>query len=105
MEGQEIYKVVWPRSAGSGAGGGFLARRAATLQGAVVAELWDYVFRGNEIFQALERELSARYPGIKFVHYDVFGNIHGGDEGRVLESLREKFDRNHCTAVIVGVGC
>ncbi len=59
-----------------------LARRLDTLEGKTVAQLWDYIFRGDEIFPLLEEGLPERYPGVKFIRYDVFGSTHGGDEHR-----------------------
>ena len=74
-----IDDVVWPRSAR-----GVQARRPAprldTLDGARIAFLWDYLFRGDELFPVLERALRERFPSCDIVGYDVFGNLHGVDE-------------------------
>ncbi len=43
--------------------------------------MWDYLFRGDEIFPVLETELVERFPDVEIVGYDVFGNTHGADEG------------------------
>ena len=98
------YVVVWPRGKRT-AESIHLARRLDTLEGKTVAELWDWLFRGNEIFPAIEKELVKRYPGIKFVDYEVFGSIHGGEEREMLDSLRDKLRQNKCDAVISGIGC
>ena len=41
-----------------------LAKRLDTLDGKTIAWVWDYVFRGNEVFEQLEESLrAARPPG------------------------------------------
>ena len=82
-----------------------MAPRLDTLEGKTVCELWDWIFRGDEIFPMIENELAKRYPGIKFVSYDVMGNIHGGEEAKVIAALRDKLTQNKCDAVISGLGC
>ena len=61
------YDVLWPRSQKT-AELIALAERPSTLAGAKVAFLWDYLFRGDEIFPVLQRELTARFPGVRFIH-------------------------------------
>ena len=99
-----IYEVVWPcdkrvikitR----------LAKRHNTLKGKTVCELWDYLFRGDKIFQVLEKELKERYPGIKFVNYSEFGSTHGGEEKRTVAALPVRLKEKGCDAVISSVGC
>jgi len=104
MNDSSAYEVVWPR------GKMFeisakLAKRLDTLEGKVVCELWDWIFKGDLVFEVFERELAKRYPGIQFVSWKEFGEIHGADEKEVLESLPEKLKKFNCDAVICGVGC
>ena len=40
-----------------------LAPRVDTLEGKTVAQLWDDLFRGDEVFALLEEGLKARFPG------------------------------------------
>jgi len=84
---------------------GDLAPRLDTLSGKTVCELWDYLFRGDEIFPWLEAELEARYPGIQFVRYSEFGSTHGDEEHEILESLPAKLRELGADAVISGMGC
>ena len=104
MENFNVYDVVWPRGK-STVSGAKLAKRLDTLEGKVVAELWDWVFKGDVMFEAFEKELAKRYPGIKFISWKEFGEIHGGHEKEVLASLPEKFKKFGVDAVICGVGC
>jgi hypothetical protein len=104
MENPNAYKVVWPQGKRLKTGAR-LAKRLDTLEGKVVCELWDWVFKGDKMFEIWEKELTKRYPGIKFVSWREFGEIHGGDESDVMASLPDKLRQYGCDAVICGVGC
>ncbi len=98
------YEVLWPRGPRT-IEITPLAARLDTLEGKTVCQLWDYLFRGDEIFALLEDELRGRYPGIKFVGYDEFGSTHGEDEGEILASLPRRLKELEVDAVISGMGC
>jgi len=104
MQDSHIYDVVWP-SGRSTVSGAKLAKRLDKLEGKVVAELWDWVFKGDIMFEALESEMTKKYPGIKFVDWREFGEIHGEHEKDVLEALPRKLKEHGVDAVICGVGC
>ncbi len=57
------YAALWPRGPRQ-AKIKPLAQRLDTLEGKTVAWIWDYVFRGNEVFEQLEQSLRERYPGV-----------------------------------------
>ena len=98
------YQVIWPRSEKT-ARIKPLAKRLDTLAGKTVCELWDYVFRGDEVFPILRKELRARYPGIRFVGYEEFGSTHGDREREILETLPARLRELGADAVISGMGC
>jgi len=98
------YGVVWPCGQ-SRVSGTELAQRLDTLEGKVVAELWDWIFKGDVMFEAFETELTKRYPGIRFIHWREFGEIHGAHEKEVLASLPEKLKGLGVDAVICGTAC
>ena len=98
------YAVLWPRSPRQ-VGIKPLARRLGTLNGKTVAQLWDYVFRGNEVFAQLEEGLKKRYPDIRFVSYKEFGSTHGSEEREVLSALPRRFKELGVDAAISGMGC
>ncbi|MBI2958603.1 MAG: hypothetical protein HYY32_07170 [Chloroflexi bacterium] len=104
MTEKGIYETVWPRGKKT-VPALPLARRLDTLEGKTVCEIWNWVFRGPEIFPAIEKELASRYPGCKFVSYEKFGSTHGGGESEVLAALSDKLEQYRCDAVISGVGC
>jgi len=98
------YAVYWPRGERT-----LQARQVApkvdTLQGKVVAFLWDYLFRGDEIFAMLRPALTQRYPGVVFIGPDEFGSTHGADEREVLARLPSRLKELRVDAVISGMGC
>ena len=98
------YEVVWPRGKATTAGAK-LAKRLDTLNGKVVAELWDWVFKGDIMFTAFEQEIKKQYPDVTFIHWREFGEIHGEHEREVLAQLPELFKKFKVDAVICGVGC
>jgi hypothetical protein len=100
----ETFRAVWPRGSRT-AKPAELAARLDTLEGKTIGQLWDDLFRGDEIFPILEQEIGRRFPGVRFVRYDEFGATHGGDEHRVLADLPEKLRRHGVDAVISGMAC
>ena len=81
------------------------APRLESLEGKTIVQLWDYVFRGDEVFELLEEGLKARYPGLKFVSWREFGSTHGDQERAILEGLPDRLKALGADAVISGMGC
>ena len=98
------YEALWPRSPRQTKIKS-LAKRLDTLQGKTVAQLWDFVFRGDEVFAALEDGLKDRFPNIRWVSYKEFGSTHGSDEREVVASLAKRFRELKVDAMISGMGC
>lgn len=98
------YAVVWPRSSRT-VETKPLAPRLASLDGKTIAFLWDYLFRGDEIWPTLKEALAARHPGLRFVDWDVFGSTHGDEEHKVLAELPGKLKSLKVDAVVSGMGC
>ena len=98
------YDVVWPRSP-RGIQQRRRADRLATLDGAKVAFLWDYLFRGDELFPVLAEQLRERFDGVEIVDYDEFGNLHGADEKQRVGRLPDDLRTRGVDAVVSGMGC
>ncbi len=81
------------------------ADRLTDLDGKRVAFLWDYLFRGDELFPVLEKELQQRYPAIEVVGYEEFGNLHGSDEVERIAALPSELVARGVDAVVSGMGC
>jgi len=82
-----------------------LAPRLRTLEGKRVAQLWDYVFRGDEVFAALEEGLRTRFPNVSWVNYADFGSTHGRNEREIVAAIPGKLKELGVDAVISGMGC
>ena len=98
------YEVVWPKSERMSELRP-LAPRLQNLNGVKVAQLWDFLFRGDEVFEALEDALRERFPGIEFISWREFGNTHGEDEAQILADLPQRFKELGIGATISGMGC
>ncbi len=105
MLGMEpTYDVVWPRSP-RGVQPPRTVERPDGLDGRRVAFLWDHLFRGDELFPILQRELVARYPDVEIVGYEEFGNTHGRDEKEMIDRLPDALRTRGVDAVVSGMGC
>lgn len=100
----ETYDVVWPASP-LGVQPRRSAPRLTDLSHKRVALLWDYLFRGDELFPILSRELAARFEGIEIIGYETFGNLHGVDEKAKLGRLGDDLRTRGVDAVVSGMGC
>lgn len=101
----DSFEVVWP-----------LGRRAVDdveehekptdLNGKTVAFLWDYLFRGPEMFDAIRAEIDAKYDDVTYVSHEEFGNFHASmaEEKRILEALPEMLHTRKVDLVIAAVG-
>ena len=98
------YEACWPRAPRQQKTRA-LSPRLDSLDGKTVAQLWDYLFKGDEVFALLEEELKRRYPGIKFVSWREFGSTHGDDEKESLAALPKRFKELGVDAVISGMAC
>ena len=98
------YEAYWPRGPRQQRTRS-LAPRLETLEGKTVAQLWDYLFKGDEVFALLEEGLKKKYPGVKFVSWREFGSTHGGNEHAALAALPQKLRDMGVDAVMSGMAC
>lgn len=98
-----MYEVLWPRGRKVAPITPF-SKRLDTLNGKTVCELWNYAFRGKEIFSAMEKALSERYPEVKFVSWASFprDGDHNLPDWEAHPDLPSELGFD---AVIVGMGC
>jgi hypothetical protein len=102
--GETLYDVVWPSGERKQAIQP-LARRLDTLNGKTVAQLWDFLFAGDEVYDALEVKLRERYPDVNFVSWREFGTTHGLNEKELLASLPARFKELGVDAAISSMAC
>jgi hypothetical protein len=74
------------------------------LRNKTVCELSDWLFRTEDVFPVIREELQKRYPGVKFIEYTKFGNIHGPKEPEVITALPELLRKHRCDVAISGIG-
>ena len=80
------------------------APRVPDLNGKTICELWDVIFRGETIYPLVREHIRKRFPGVKFVGYEEFGNFHGAREAQVSAEIPAKLRAHNADAVIVGIG-
>jgi hypothetical protein len=80
------------------------APRVPDLNGKTVCELWDVIFRGETIYPLVREHIRSRFPGVRFVGYEEFGNFHGAREAEVSAQIPAKLREHEADAVIVGIG-
>ena len=102
--GAGAYEVVWPcgeRMVQMQP----LAKRFDTLNGKTIAQLWDYLFAGDEVFAGLEEDLRAQYPDVKFVSWREFGSTHAVNEKEMLAALPQRFREMGVDGAISSMAC
>jgi len=104
LQSEPHYEVVWPRSS-LAVHKQTPAPRLDTLSGKRIGFLWDYLFRGDELFPVIMDEMRSRFVGVEFVGFEAFGNTHGGDETVVMAALPQRLREHRIDAVISGNGC
>jgi hypothetical protein len=102
--GNGLYEVVWP-SGERKQKMRPLAKRLETLNGKTVAQLWDFLFAGDEVFTALEEKMREQFPDVKFVSWREFGSTHAVNEKELLASLPQRFKELGVDAAISSMAC
>ena len=97
------YEVLWPLSH-KGVKLTTAAARLPDLNGKVIAELWDVIFRGEVIYPLVREYIKNKYPQSKVIEYTEFGNVYGPRERDVVAGLAAELRKRKCDAVIVGIG-
>jgi hypothetical protein len=99
------YDVVWPlgRAVRETVAE---ASRPSSLAGKTIAFIWDYLFKGPEMFSIIQESLAQKWPDIRFVDYEVFGDIHCSDPELTvnLNALPSLLSKHHVDAAVIGVG-
>jgi hypothetical protein len=99
-----LYEVVWPCGERKQTMRP-LAKRLETFNGKTVAQLWDFLFAGDEVYSVLEATLRVQYPDIKFVSWREFGSTHAVNEKELLASLPQRFKELGVDAAISSMAC
>ena len=97
------YDVLWPLSR-KAVKPTAAAPRIPDLNDKTVAELWDVIFRGEEIYPLVREQIKSLFPRVKFVPHTEFGNFHGAREHEIVATLPGKLRQHGADAAIVGIG-
>jgi hypothetical protein len=76
--------------------------RPRTLDGATIAELSNHKFDSEFTFDVIEKAIRKRFPTVKFVSHERFGDTYGARESDVIRDLPEKLKLYECDLVISG---
>lgn len=101
---EPAYEVVWPLGRLRVEGGTDFPKSLPSLAGVTIAEMWDWLYKGDQLFPIVREELRKRFPDIRFIEYPVIGNIHGPDENEIVAGLPQMLQALGVDAVVVGVG-
>ena len=72
------------------------------LAGKKIALVWDYLFRGDDVFRLVKERFCAERSGVEFVDHEVFGDILGPDD--LLDQLPTRLDELGVDGTIVATG-
>lgn len=72
------------------------------LTGKKIALVWDYLFRGDDVFRLVKERFQAGRSGAEFVDHEVFGDVHGHPE--LLDQLPSRLREMGVDGTIVATG-
>ena len=101
--GEPVYSVVAPVGA-QRAERVDVAPGLAGIDGHRIGFLWDSLFKGDLVYDAIAGELGARFADVRFVGHEAFGDIHGSEEQQVLAELPARLREHEVDAVVAGIG-
>lgn len=96
----EIFDVFAPTGKKRTTSRGISERRRSKTVGFV----WDFVQRGDEMWEALKPALLEAEPSLRLIDHDAFGNVHGHDEAAVVSALPERLREAGVDLAVVGMG-
>ena len=100
---EPLFEVVWPLGK-SVSKPMALAGPLPDINGKTICELWNWVFRGDQIYAVLNEELRKRYPDIRIIDHATMGNTHAVGEREYVANLPDLLRRHGCDAVISATG-
>jgi hypothetical protein len=71
------------------------------LTGKKIALVWDYLFRGDDVFRLVRERFHAGRSGVEFVGHEVFGDI---SHDELLEQLPSRLEEMGVDGTIVATG-
>jgi hypothetical protein len=85
-----------------------IAPRLDSLEGKTIGEVYNYHFKGEQMFGLYRELLKQRYPGVRIVPYtELPASFVGGDPAthrRVAQEIAAAAKEKGCDALITGNG-
>ena len=100
---EPLYEVVWPLGKVTTSAVP-LAPGLSDLNGKTICEVWDWVFRGDQMYSVLNEQLRKKYPDIKIIDHETMGNSHALGEREWVANLPELLRKHGADAVISATG-
>jgi len=100
---EPAYEVVWPLGKAVVTPVD-LAPAILDLNGRTVCEMWNWGFRGDQIYPILNEELRKRFPDVKIVDHQTLGNTHGPNEKDYVANFPDLLRQHGCDALISATG-
>ena len=76
------------------------------LNDRTVAHVWDFAFKGDEMFSFVSDELRRRFPRVRLIDHEVFGdNYRAADPEAADKALARKLRDMGVDCVISSMGC
>lgn len=99
------YDVVWPLALQEGDQKP-LNPRPQSLDGRTIGFVWDYIFKGDRMFEHFKRHVGRSARDVTFVDHPAFGNVHGTDdeERANVGALPKRLAEHDVDLAVVGVG-
>ena len=79
-----------------------VASKLKTLDGVTIGALSNSKYRPDLTFPVIEKALMQRFPGLKMIPHQTFGNTYGATESEVINALPGKLKALGVDAVISG---
>ena len=96
-----MYEVVYPLGRLT-QNTRLVTSRLNTLDGMTIGELSNHKFNCELTFAIIEKAMIKRFPKVKFVSHEMFGDMYGSKESEVIKSLPGRLKEFGVDAVISG---
>jgi hypothetical protein len=78
--------------------------RPNDLANMTIGFVWDYLFEGPVFFDAIRNLVDSRFPGVRYVGHESFGNISWAQPTEMAEDLPARLRAAGVDLAVVAVG-
>lgn len=84
------------------------ASRLSDLDGKTICEIWNGLYKGDEVFPVVRELLARKYPNVKVIPFTEFSLLYGGDtpaqQNESAKRIAVLAKEKGCDALISGNG-